>query len=98
MTEGHEELTRSVDLALAAGLVDHAVRALNNLAWMTLLAMRLDKAERRLATAIAYAIEHDLDTYLVSAGSGRRSGSAKAPGIRQRRKSASFCGSRCCRR
>jgi DNA-binding CsgD family transcriptional regulator len=60
---GEEELTRSVDLALSAGLLDHAIRALNNLAWITLLVMRLDEAERRLATAIAYAVEHDLDTY-----------------------------------
>jgi DNA-binding CsgD family transcriptional regulator len=60
---GQEELTRSLDLALKDRLVDHAVRALNNLAWMTLLAVRLDEAERRLAAAIAFAIEHDLDTY-----------------------------------
>ena len=60
---GAEELTRSIDLALSVGLIDHAVRAFNNLAWMTLMAMRLDEAERRLDTAIAYAIEHDLDTY-----------------------------------
>jgi DNA-binding CsgD family transcriptional regulator len=61
--QGHEELTRSLDLALAEGLIDHAVRALNNLAWMTLLAMRLDEAERWLTTGIAYAIEHSLDAY-----------------------------------
>jgi ATP/maltotriose-dependent transcriptional regulator MalT len=60
---GDEELKRSLRLALDRGLLDDAVRAFNNLAWMTLLGMRLDEAERRLATAIAYAIEHDLDTY-----------------------------------
>jgi DNA-binding CsgD family transcriptional regulator/tetratricopeptide (TPR) repeat protein len=60
---GEEELKRSLRLALDRGLLDDAVRAFNNLAWMTLLGMRLDEAERRLATAIAYAIEHDLDTY-----------------------------------
>jgi predicted ATPase/DNA-binding CsgD family transcriptional regulator len=59
---GVEELTRSLDLALKAGLVDHAGRALANLAFTTMLAMRLDEAERRLDTAIAYAIEHDLDS------------------------------------
>ena len=61
MTVGEEELTRSLQLALDHGLLDHAGRALANLAWMTMLAMRLDEADRRLATAIAYAIEHDLD-------------------------------------
>jgi DNA-binding CsgD family transcriptional regulator len=60
---GLEELSRGLNLALDRELIDHAVRALNNLAWMTLLAMRLDEAESRFATAIAYAIEHDLDTY-----------------------------------
>ena len=61
--QGHEELSRSLALALAEGLIDHAIRALNNLAWMMLLAMRLDEAEHRLTSGIAYAIEHDLDTY-----------------------------------
>ena len=61
--QGAEELNRSLHLALDHGLLDHAIRALNNLAWMTMLVMRLDEAERRFATAIAYAIEHDLDTY-----------------------------------
>jgi DNA-binding CsgD family transcriptional regulator len=58
---GVEELTRSLQLALAGGLLDHASRALANLAFTTMLAMRLDEAERRLATAIDFAIEHDLD-------------------------------------
>jgi DNA-binding CsgD family transcriptional regulator/tetratricopeptide (TPR) repeat protein len=60
---GAQELQRSLNLAIAEGLLDQAIRGLNNLAWMTLLAMRLDEAEDRLATAIAYAVEHDLDTY-----------------------------------
>ena len=59
--QGHEDLERSLQLALAAGLFDHAGRALANLAYTTMLAMRLDEADRRLATAIAFAIEHDLD-------------------------------------
>ena len=58
---GVEELTRSLQLALDHGLLDHAGRALTNLAWTTMLAMRLDEADRRLATGIAFAIEHDLD-------------------------------------
>jgi DNA-binding CsgD family transcriptional regulator/tetratricopeptide (TPR) repeat protein len=60
---GAEDLTRSVDLALGKGLVDHAGRALNNLAWIALLVMQLEEADHRFATGIAYAIEHDLDTY-----------------------------------
>ncbi len=60
---GNEELTRSLQLALAAGLVDQAGRAFTNLAWHALWAMRLDEAEQRLAAAIAYVAEHDLDNY-----------------------------------
>jgi DNA-binding CsgD family transcriptional regulator len=58
---GAEELTRSLHLALDHGFIDHAGRALANLAFTTMLAMRLDEADRRLDTAIAFAIEHDLD-------------------------------------
>ncbi len=61
--QGHEALERSLQLALDHGYLDHACRALLVLAWTTLLAMRLNEAERRLATAIAFAIEHDLDNY-----------------------------------
>jgi DNA-binding CsgD family transcriptional regulator/tetratricopeptide (TPR) repeat protein len=59
---GHEDLQRSLQLALGAGLLDHVGRALANLAFTTMLAMRLDEADRRLATAIAFAVEHDLDS------------------------------------
>src|SRR5215213_1410753 len=58
---GHEELNRSLQLALASGYLDHAGRAFANLAFTTMLAMRFDEAERWLDTGIAYAIEHDLD-------------------------------------
>src|SRR5215203_2669458 len=61
--QGHEALERSLQLALDHGYLDHACRALLVLAWTTLLAMRLEEADRRLATAIAFAIEHDLDNY-----------------------------------
>jgi len=70
-TRGEIELTRGKDLALAAGLVDQAGRAFNNLAWMALQAMRLDDAERQFAAGIAYALEHDLDTYLWYLRGGR---------------------------
>jgi DNA-binding CsgD family transcriptional regulator len=59
--QGHEELTRSLQLAIAEGLLDHAGRALANLAFTAMLVMRLDEADRRLDTALAFAIEHDLD-------------------------------------
>jgi DNA-binding CsgD family transcriptional regulator len=58
---GEEELTRGLSLALDHGFLDHAGRALTNLAWHTLRTMRLDEADRRLAIAIAYTTEHDLD-------------------------------------
>jgi DNA-binding NarL/FixJ family response regulator len=60
--EGQEELERSLRLALAHGLVDHAMRALINLAWAAIRFWRFPEAEQRLATAIAYATEHDADS------------------------------------
>jgi DNA-binding CsgD family transcriptional regulator len=59
--QGHDELTRSLQLAIDEGLLDHAGRALANLAFTAMLAMRLDEADRRLDTAITFAIDHDLD-------------------------------------
>ena len=59
--QGREELTRSLDLALDHGHFDGAGRALTSLAWFTLWNMRLDEADRRFTTAIAYATEHDQD-------------------------------------
>jgi DNA-binding CsgD family transcriptional regulator len=58
---GKEELTRSVRLALDCGYLEHACRALLLLAWTTMSGMRLDEADHRFATAIAFAMEHDLD-------------------------------------
>ena len=58
---GEEELTRSVDLALDSRLFDYAGRALTLLALTSLSVVQLDKAERQVAAAIAFAIEHDLD-------------------------------------
>jgi DNA-binding CsgD family transcriptional regulator/tetratricopeptide (TPR) repeat protein len=60
---GAEELTQSLQLALDGGFVDHAGRAMSNLAWDELWSMRLDEANRRLETATNFAIEHDLDFY-----------------------------------
>jgi DNA-binding CsgD family transcriptional regulator/tetratricopeptide (TPR) repeat protein len=60
---GEEALTRSLRLAIEHGLRVHACRALNNLAWASLFAMRLDEADRRFAEAIAYTTEYDFDVY-----------------------------------
>ena len=60
---GKEELHRSLRLAIERRFLDHAGRALTLLAWGTLRDMRLDEADRRLATALAYTVEHDLDNY-----------------------------------
>jgi DNA-binding CsgD family transcriptional regulator len=59
--QGREDLTRSLQLSLDHGHFDGAGRALTSLAWFTLWNMRLDEADRRFATAIAYATEHDQD-------------------------------------
>jgi DNA-binding CsgD family transcriptional regulator len=72
---GQEDLNQSLRLALDHGLLDHAGRALANLAFTSMLAMRLDEADRRLAAAIAFAIEHDLDFrhgYLLAARAALR--------------------------
>ena len=60
---GDAEPRRSLRLALDRGFTDHAGRALTNLAWVTFKRWQLDEAERRIATAIGYAVEHDLDHY-----------------------------------
>jgi DNA-binding CsgD family transcriptional regulator/tetratricopeptide (TPR) repeat protein len=67
--EGRDDLKRSLQLSRAAGLIDHAGRALANLAYTAMLAMQLDEAELWLASALAFASKHDLDSrsgYLVA--------------------------------
>ena len=58
---GDEELRRSLQLALDHRFLDHAGRALANLAFTAMLAMQLEEADRRLVMALAYTAEHDLD-------------------------------------
>jgi tetratricopeptide (TPR) repeat protein len=53
--QGDADLTRSLDLALATGLLDHAGRALANLGFTAMLNVRLAEADRRLDAAIAFA-------------------------------------------
>ena len=67
--EGREDLKRSLQMARAAGHVDHAGRALANLAYTAMLAMQLDEAGQWLASALAFASKHDLDSrhgYLIA--------------------------------
>jgi predicted ATPase/DNA-binding CsgD family transcriptional regulator len=59
--QGHADLERSLQLATAVGLLDHAGRALANRAFTKMLTMQLEEANRLLESAIAFAIEHDLD-------------------------------------
>ena len=60
---GESELQRSLQLSIDCGFLDHAARALTCLAMGAMLTWRLNEADRRLATGIAYATEHDLDIY-----------------------------------
>jgi DNA-binding CsgD family transcriptional regulator len=60
---GEQDLRRGFDLASQHGFLEHASRALTNLAWGALRNMRLDEANERLTTAIAFAAEHDLESY-----------------------------------
>ncbi len=60
---GDAELRRSLRLALDHGFPDHAGRALTNLSWEPVKTWQLNEAERRIATALAYTTEHDLDNY-----------------------------------
>ena len=67
--QGSADLKRSLQIARTAGHFDHAGRALANLAYTAILAMHLDEAESWLASALAFARTHDLDSrygYLVA--------------------------------
>lgn len=67
--EGRADLKRSLQVARAAGHIDHAGRALANLSYTAMLAMQLDEAGQWLASALAFASKHDLDSrhgYLVA--------------------------------
>jgi predicted ATPase len=58
---GRAQLERSLDLALDAGLEEHAARAFSNLGVNHVAAYRFAEADRYLADGIAYCAEHDLD-------------------------------------
>ena len=61
---GPSMLERAHDTAAAAGLDDHAARALVNLAFLTMERSDYLLAADRLARALAFASEHELDGYL----------------------------------
>jgi DNA-binding CsgD family transcriptional regulator len=61
---GEEDQTQSLRLALDGGFLEHACRAMTNLAWDATWDMRLDDAERWLEAATAYATDHEIDSYL----------------------------------
>ena len=57
-------LEESLQVALAAGEIEHACRAYANLIWNQLDELRLDEAERRLAEAFRLAERYDHLSYL----------------------------------
>ncbi|MDQ2653843.1 MAG: LuxR C-terminal-related transcriptional regulator [Chloroflexota bacterium] len=63
LATGEALVWRSLEMAQAGGHCDHACRALINLAWGALVRMDLAGTAARLTTAIAFATDHDLDTY-----------------------------------
>jgi ATP/maltotriose-dependent transcriptional regulator MalT len=60
---GKEDLIRSLQLARERGFVDHAGRAISNLAWDCLWSLRLDEATEWLAMGMVFAEEHDLEFF-----------------------------------
>ena len=60
---GRALLERSLELALAAGLGEHAARALTNLAHHAVTARDFDRAWPLLERGIAYCEEHDLEAW-----------------------------------
>jgi DNA-binding CsgD family transcriptional regulator/tetratricopeptide (TPR) repeat protein len=63
--QGRVQLERSLALALDARLEEHAARAWTNLSSSSFHLHRLANAERYLADGIAYAAEHDLDSWQI---------------------------------
>jgi DNA-binding CsgD family transcriptional regulator len=60
---GRDDLEHSLRVALDAKLEDHAGRAYANLAYTALNEFQLTLAERWTDDGIAYALEHDTETY-----------------------------------
>jgi DNA-binding CsgD family transcriptional regulator/Tfp pilus assembly protein PilF len=62
-SEGAALLQRSLELALAGGLEEHAARAFTNLGGVATEYHQLDAARRHLDAGIEYCQEHDLDSW-----------------------------------
>jgi DNA-binding CsgD family transcriptional regulator len=62
---GWAKLARSLDLALAHGLQEHAARAYTNLSSAGIELRQYSRAEVYLTAGIAYCQEHDLDSWLL---------------------------------
>ncbi len=60
---GWVQLDRSLELALAGNHEEHAGRAYANLSTRALASLQLDRAARYLDEGLAYAIDHDVQTY-----------------------------------
>jgi ATP/maltotriose-dependent transcriptional regulator MalT len=64
---GRAKLERSLELALAHGMHEHAARAYLNMAYQALVVRDYDRVQRLVADGLAYAREHDLDSYTLYA-------------------------------
>lgn len=60
---GEAQLAEGLRLARKHGLIEHAARAMTNLAWTSVWNVRLDEAEKHIAAALAYTLEHDQDFF-----------------------------------
>ncbi len=63
LPEGREKLRRSLDLALEAGLEEHAARAHTNLSCGAIRARRYTEGDRCLEVGLAYCRDRDLDSW-----------------------------------
>jgi ATP/maltotriose-dependent transcriptional regulator MalT len=63
--EGRAKLERSLELALAAGLEEHAARAYTNLASMAVGVREYERADGYLDAGIAFCRGQDLDSWLL---------------------------------
>ena len=61
--QGWAQLERSLELALAGNHEEHAGRAYANLAGRAIFQRSLARAERYLDDGLAYALDHDVQTY-----------------------------------
>jgi DNA-binding CsgD family transcriptional regulator len=65
LADGTPKLERSLDLALSAGMHEHAARAFTNLATISVKRRNFEPAGRHLEAGIAFCRERDLDSWLL---------------------------------